>query len=179
VLSCVGRGLCDGLITRPVDSFRASNSVSLRNRKGAGQGPIWALDPLDGWISAQVSLIMYATINIKTFYFELHLDLLDVLILINVLKVKPVAPLLWIFSVCACPLGQSETTRHMCIVTSRLFPQPDVFLLPIQSVGTFASNKLLQFTVLCLALYLCVKTLNAHRHKSYTVDSRWFSTFSI
>jgi hypothetical protein len=27
VLSCVGRGLCDGLITRPEESYRASNCV--------------------------------------------------------------------------------------------------------------------------------------------------------
>jgi hypothetical protein len=27
VLSCVGRGLCDGLITRPDESYRVSNSV--------------------------------------------------------------------------------------------------------------------------------------------------------
>jgi hypothetical protein len=27
VLSCVGRGLCDGLIDRPEESYRASNSM--------------------------------------------------------------------------------------------------------------------------------------------------------
>jgi hypothetical protein len=27
VLSCVGRGLCDGLITRPEESYRLSNCV--------------------------------------------------------------------------------------------------------------------------------------------------------
>jgi hypothetical protein len=48
-LSCAGRGLCDGLITRPEESYRVSNSVWLRNLKGGGQGPIWALEPLDGW----------------------------------------------------------------------------------------------------------------------------------
>jgi hypothetical protein len=31
VLSCVGRGLCDGLITRREDSYRVSNCVLLRN----------------------------------------------------------------------------------------------------------------------------------------------------
>jgi hypothetical protein len=50
VLSCVGRGLCDGLIIRPEESYRVSNSVWLRNLKGGGQGPIWAVKPLDGWI---------------------------------------------------------------------------------------------------------------------------------
>jgi hypothetical protein len=39
VLSCVGRGLCDGLITRPEESYRVHNCVWLRNLKG-GQGPI-------------------------------------------------------------------------------------------------------------------------------------------
>jgi hypothetical protein len=31
VLSCVGRGLCDGLISRPEETYRASNCVRLRN----------------------------------------------------------------------------------------------------------------------------------------------------
>jgi hypothetical protein len=43
VLSCVGRGLCDGLITRPEESYRVSNCVLLRNLKREGQGPIWAV----------------------------------------------------------------------------------------------------------------------------------------
>jgi hypothetical protein len=50
VLSCVGWGLWDGLITRLEESYRVSNSVSLRNLKGGGQGPIWAVEPMDGWI---------------------------------------------------------------------------------------------------------------------------------
>jgi hypothetical protein len=45
VLSCVGRGLCDGLITRPGESYRVSNSVWLRNLKGGSQGPRWAVEP--------------------------------------------------------------------------------------------------------------------------------------
>jgi hypothetical protein len=51
VLSCVGRGLCDRLITRPEESYRVFNSVWLRNLKGGGQGPIWAVEPLDGWMA--------------------------------------------------------------------------------------------------------------------------------
>jgi hypothetical protein len=47
VLSCVGRGLWDVLITRPEESYRVSKSVLLRNLK-VGQGPIWAVAPLDG-----------------------------------------------------------------------------------------------------------------------------------
>jgi hypothetical protein len=50
VLSCVGRGLCDELITRPEESYRVSNPVRLRNLKGQGQGPIWAVETLDGWM---------------------------------------------------------------------------------------------------------------------------------
>jgi hypothetical protein len=40
VLSCVGKGLCDGLIT----------SMRLRNLKGGSQGQNWAVEPLDGWM---------------------------------------------------------------------------------------------------------------------------------
>jgi hypothetical protein len=50
VLSCVGRGLCDGLITRPEESYRVSNCVWLRNLRWGGQGPMWAVEPLDGWM---------------------------------------------------------------------------------------------------------------------------------
>jgi hypothetical protein len=50
VLSWVGRGLWDGLITRLQESYRVSNSVSLRNLRGGGQGPICAVEPMDGWI---------------------------------------------------------------------------------------------------------------------------------
>jgi hypothetical protein len=37
VLSCVGRGLCDGLITRPEESYRVSVCVRLRNPENGGQ----------------------------------------------------------------------------------------------------------------------------------------------
>jgi len=45
VLSCVGRGLCDGLITRPEESYRVSNCVIKKPQKRGGQGPIWAVAP--------------------------------------------------------------------------------------------------------------------------------------
>jgi hypothetical protein len=45
VLSCVGRGLCDGLITRPEESYRMSNGMWLRNLTRGGQGPVWAVAP--------------------------------------------------------------------------------------------------------------------------------------
>jgi hypothetical protein len=35
VLSCVGRGLCDGLITRPEESYRVSVCVITETPKGA------------------------------------------------------------------------------------------------------------------------------------------------
>jgi hypothetical protein len=34
VMSCAGRGLCDGLITRPEESYRVSNCMLFRNLKG-------------------------------------------------------------------------------------------------------------------------------------------------
>jgi hypothetical protein len=59
VLSCADRGLCDGLITRPEESYRAFNSVWLRNLNGGGQGPIWAVESMDGWITHDNILIKY------------------------------------------------------------------------------------------------------------------------
>jgi hypothetical protein len=40
VLSCVGRGLCDGLITRPEESYRVSVCVWSRNPEKGGQRSI-------------------------------------------------------------------------------------------------------------------------------------------
>jgi hypothetical protein len=40
VLSCVGIGLCGWLITRPEES----------HLRGGGEGPIWAVEPYDGWM---------------------------------------------------------------------------------------------------------------------------------
>jgi len=37
VLSCVGRGLCDGLITRPEESYRGSNCMWSTNPDGWGK----------------------------------------------------------------------------------------------------------------------------------------------
>jgi hypothetical protein len=62
MLSCVGRGLCDELITSPEESYRVSNSVWLRNLKG-GQGPIWAVEPLDA--SIVVYLGLYLTDQVR------------------------------------------------------------------------------------------------------------------
>jgi hypothetical protein len=46
VLSCVGRGLCDGLITRPEESYRSSNCMWLRNlNKEEDKAQVWAVVP--------------------------------------------------------------------------------------------------------------------------------------
>jgi hypothetical protein len=44
VLSCVGRGLCDGLITRPEESYRVSVCVIKKPRKGEAKGPSWTIN---------------------------------------------------------------------------------------------------------------------------------------
>jgi hypothetical protein len=41
VLSCVGRGLCDGLITRPEESDRVSNCMC--DHKSPERGPMFLL----------------------------------------------------------------------------------------------------------------------------------------
>jgi hypothetical protein len=44
VLSCIGRGLCDGLITRPEESYRVSNCVcDQENPKRETKGPLWTI----------------------------------------------------------------------------------------------------------------------------------------
>jgi len=48
VLSSVGSGPYDGLITRRQESYRVSKMIRLRNLKRGGQGPIWAVAPLNG-----------------------------------------------------------------------------------------------------------------------------------
>jgi hypothetical protein len=42
--------------TRPEESYRVSSSVWIRNLKGGGQGPIWAVEPLDWW-NGRITLI--------------------------------------------------------------------------------------------------------------------------
>jgi hypothetical protein len=43
VLSCVGRGLCDGLITRPEESYRVSVCVITETPKREAKGPSWTI----------------------------------------------------------------------------------------------------------------------------------------
>jgi hypothetical protein len=46
VLYCVGRGFCDGLITRPEESDRASNCMLLRNlNTEEDKAQIWTVVP--------------------------------------------------------------------------------------------------------------------------------------
>jgi hypothetical protein len=49
VLSCVGRGLCDGLITRPEESYRVSVCVWSRNPERETKGPSWTISSCE-WI---------------------------------------------------------------------------------------------------------------------------------
>jgi hypothetical protein len=70
--------------------------------------------------------------------------------LLMFLRAKLVADLFLILLVCANPLGLSETILLLLyIVISRSVPQPDVFLLPTQSVG--ASTSLTK-SVFCLLM---------------------------
>jgi hypothetical protein len=56
------------------------------------------------------------------------------------LKAKLVAQLFLIQLVCVYPLSLSQTTLLLLyIIISRSVPQPDVFLLPMQSVGASTS----------------------------------------
>jgi hypothetical protein len=49
MLSCVGRGLCDGLITRPEESYRVSVCVRLRNLDTEeDKAQVWAEVPEEG-----------------------------------------------------------------------------------------------------------------------------------
>jgi hypothetical protein len=46
VLYCVGRGLCDRLITHPEESYRAYNGMCLRNlNKEEDKAQVWAVVP--------------------------------------------------------------------------------------------------------------------------------------
>jgi hypothetical protein len=53
VLSCVGRGLCDGLITRPEESYRVSLYVCVcvcdqETPKRVAEGPSWIIIACEG-----------------------------------------------------------------------------------------------------------------------------------
>jgi hypothetical protein len=71
------------------------------------------------------------------------------------LKAKLVANLFLIQLVCAYPPGLSETTLLLLyIVISRSVLQPDVFLLPMQSVGASTSLKKIVFCLLMSVSFL-------------------------
>jgi hypothetical protein len=44
MLSCVGRGLCDGLITRPEESYRVANCVC--DHRNPERGPVFQVGNL-------------------------------------------------------------------------------------------------------------------------------------
>jgi hypothetical protein len=71
------------------------------------------------------------------------------------LKAKLVAHLFLIQLVCTYPLGLSETILLLLyIVISRSVPQPDVFLLPMQSVGASTSLTKIVFRLLMSVSFL-------------------------
>jgi hypothetical protein len=77
------------------------------------------------------------------------------LFLLMFLKAKLVAHLSLILLVCAYRLGLSETTLLLLfIVISRSVHQPDVFLLPMQSVGASASLTKIVFYLLMSVSFL-------------------------
>jgi hypothetical protein len=41
VFSCVGRGLCDGLITRPEESYRVPNCILMCDHRNPERGPMF------------------------------------------------------------------------------------------------------------------------------------------
>jgi hypothetical protein len=70
-------------------------------------------------------------------------------------KEKLVAHLFLILLACAYPLGLSETILLLLYtVISRSVPQPDVFLLPMQSVGASTSLITTVFGLLISASFL-------------------------
>jgi hypothetical protein len=84
----------------------------------------------------------YKGILVRLNFLTLHLRRrhLDALFLINVFKGKISCSSVFDLLVCANPLGLSETILLLLyIVISRSVPQPDVFLLPMQSVGALTS----------------------------------------
>jgi hypothetical protein len=75
--------------------------------------------------------------------------------LLMLLKAKLVAHLFLIQLVCAYPPGLSETTLLLLYtVISRSVPLPDVFLLPMQSVGASTSLTKTVFFLLTSVSFL-------------------------
>jgi hypothetical protein len=66
VLSCVGRGLCDGLTTRPEESYRVSVCVIRRTPKGA----------ICSKLGTTGKMIIYAGFTSQVFGFDFLLQLI-------------------------------------------------------------------------------------------------------
>jgi hypothetical protein len=63
VLSCVGRGLWDGLITRPEESYRVSNDMWLRNlNKEEDKAQVWAIVPRGKGEKQSYLLLLYTCV---------------------------------------------------------------------------------------------------------------------
>jgi hypothetical protein len=56
VLSCAGRGLYDGLITRPEEPYRVSICVWSRNPEREAKGPAWTISTCE-WMNEPLDLI--------------------------------------------------------------------------------------------------------------------------
>jgi hypothetical protein len=62
VLSCVGRGLCNGLITRPEESYRVSWMCDYRNPE---RGPMFQLETTGKWcIQSGIALLGYLVLRL-------------------------------------------------------------------------------------------------------------------
>jgi hypothetical protein len=59
VLSCVGRGLCDGLITRPEESYRVCVCVWSRNPKREAKGLSWTIRVCEWMMKSMASQSVY------------------------------------------------------------------------------------------------------------------------
>jgi hypothetical protein len=80
--------------------------------------------------------------------------------LLMFLKAKLVALLFLIRLVCAYPIGMLQTILlSMYTIISRSVPQPDVFQLPVQSVGALTSLIKIVFVLLISVSFLNKNTV--------------------
>jgi hypothetical protein len=71
-LSCVGRGLCNGLVTRSKESYCVSNSKIKKPQKEEAKARFWAVGPLNGTkyiYSIGLSLSLYVYIYIYIYIY--------------------------------------------------------------------------------------------------------------
>jgi hypothetical protein len=66
VLSCVGRGLSDGLITHPEDTYRLSNCVC--DHRNLERGPMFHWEPTGQWMNGTFRLVFKRLLVWKKFF---------------------------------------------------------------------------------------------------------------